>query len=162
MKIFCRFFFLSLALLSCAGASEGRVDCFVRFNFCVTVPPELANNVVLSDNGDGGTYSSEDGVSLSAWGSFNSLNTTIKAEYSKEVKDAIENRSQKITYQKLGDRYYVLSGYQENEVFYQMVTLGVDNTFRSFLLRYPSTLKNPNALIADLFKQFKQIAEVRK
>lgn len=151
-----------MAPLSCAGASEARVDCFARFNLCFAVPPELASEFVRSDNGDGGSYWSKDGVSLAVWGSHNSLNTTIKAEYSAAVKDAIENHSQKITYQRLGSRYYVLSGYEENEVFYKMVTLGVDDTFRSFLLRHPSTLKNQNALIADLFKKFKQIAEVRK
>ena len=163
MKFFsCKFFLLTLALLDCASASEARVDCFVRFNFCLQVPPELANKVSLSDNGDGGTYLSKDGVSLAAWGSHNSRNTTIKAEYSAAVKNALEDHGQKITYQKLTSRYYVLSGYEENKMFYNMVTLGIDDTFRSFLLRYPSTLKNPNALIADLFKQFKQIAEVRK
>jgi hypothetical protein len=150
-----------LALLDCANATEARFDCFARFKFCVKVPPMLANWVSLSDNGDGGSYQSEDGVSLAVWGSHNSRNTTIKAEFSAALKAALRENNQKVTYQKLSGRYYVLSGYQGDEVFYTMVTLGADDIYRSFALSYPIALKSPDDLIAELIKQFKKIAGVQ-
>ena len=108
-----------------------------RFGTSIAFPAEIfAQAMEPPANGDGMTWRSADGASLSVYGQYNVLE--------KSPKDLIAEAAQpgvSVTYSRAGKDWAVVSGTDNNTIFYQRSEFGADDTIHSVLLRYPATQK---------------------
>ena len=74
-------------------------------------------------------------TSLAIYGSDNVLEQT-----SKHLAD-VSSKSLKVTYQKLGKKWLVLSGQDGNEIFYRRLEFGRGDIIHAFLLEYLASAK---------------------
>ena len=122
-----------------------------RFGFAIKYPAHWVPQPA-PENNDGRRFDSPDGrASLSAWGSFNALEDTIGTGLQREF----ETPGRKITYKVLKKDWYVVSGYENGNIFYQKTILK-DDVFYSFLLVYPPEDKSLfDPVVAAVAKSFK-------
>ncbi len=124
--------------------------CNVRFDFCVQYPPNFISKGV-SDNEDGQHFVSENGkAELTVWGS--------NMNFSMEEEAKMAEHGKKITYSRMANNYYVLSGINgEGNVFYQKtITSPSSKVSHSFMMEYPqsekSTFDSVCTKMADMFE----------
>jgi hypothetical protein len=111
--------------------------CNARFQFCIDYP---SNFVMQSppDNDDGRTLKSKDGlVKMLVYGSNNSLMEKLETRFNAE---STSSDSRKVSYKLFKPDFFVISGIENNRVFYQKVLFKNDE-YKTFLISYPTTLK---------------------
>lgn len=114
-----------------------------------------------SDNGDGRVFRNKKGATiLTVFGRINQdINgkaLSLKAQFEADINDLTINsaKSDKITYQKLGKTFYVLSGYKNGMIFYQKTILKADS-FCVALVEYSEAEKEPYKVLPEIvFKSF--------
>ncbi|MFV0469705.1 MAG: hypothetical protein ACK5MK_12355 [Dysgonomonas sp.] len=114
------------------------VYCNTRYNYCIKYPKTILIPQGESDNGDGQVFSTQDGenelrVYRDARTITISRNFSIEMAYDQDM--AERSKSSEITYHKVDDNFYVLSGYQGENIFYQK-TIYRDGELTTAILTY--------------------------
>ncbi|MBV6623216.1 MAG: GerMN domain-containing protein [Rivularia sp. (in: Bacteria)] len=89
-----------------------------RFNFSIFYPGELLNKQDAPQNNDGRTFVSPDrNIVMKVFGRYNIQDENIESLYNQQFNQT----NKEVTYKSLGDDYFVVSGYENNQVFYNKV-----------------------------------------
>ncbi|HSZ25067.1 MAG TPA: hypothetical protein VK766_05085 [Cytophagaceae bacterium] len=133
--------------------------CNKKLGFCVDYPSEILFPQGESANGDEQLFKSKDGENT-LW-VFKDLRDNIQKF---TLRDAYEEDSKGnnpdipnsiISYKKLGEDSYVLSGYNEGKIFHQKTIL-LNNQFITYLLQYnKSDQVLYNKIAENIFGPFK-------
>jgi hypothetical protein len=111
-----------------------------RFGTLVQYPASLLVPQPESDNGDGRRFVSRDEqIELSTFAFFNIKQRTSSGEMNRAIRDWRRDGA-RITYQKAGSDWFVLSGYVGDDIFYEK-TLLRGSVFHSLIWQYPKTLR---------------------
>lgn len=131
---------LVVALLAGVALAEPLTYRNARFGTTLTFPAEVFSQPMEPPaNGDGMTWLSADGASLSAYASNNALMLSPRA-FADQASQG--NGRFEVTYRRVADRWVVLSGYEDGEIFYYRFEFGADDVIHSMLLRYPTALRD--------------------
>jgi hypothetical protein len=125
----------------------------VRFQYDICYPADLLFPQGEPDNSDGQKFLAHDGAQLIVYGSNNALDESLK-EMLADTESRLIATSGKVTYKVLKANWFVVSGQNEQTVFYSKV-LYSHGRFKSFELTYDRSvgaLYEP--LIARLAKCF--------
>ncbi len=127
-----------------------------RFEFQLSYSSTLFNQGTESDNGDGITAVSRDGVAtLIAYGSYSPdvLGQSLEDIYEQER----TNPARHVTLQRLNraQKYFVISGFENGSIFY-MKSYVIDGVLKALDLRYPESARAPyDKEVGELVKCFK-------
>jgi hypothetical protein len=126
--------------------------CNARFAFCLDYPSTLLLQPP-PDNGDGRTFKSKDGkVQMLAYGSYNSLQEKLETRF---LAESTSSGTRKITYKLFKPDFFVISGIENNKVFYEKI-LYKDDTYKTLLISYPTALKKTyDPITAKIVRSFK-------
>jgi len=104
-------------------------------------------------NGDGQKFLTRDGkVEMLVYGSNNALEKTLRGLYQEKVSKA-DNRT--ITYQVLKGDWFVVSGTENNKVFYEKTMLH-NGAFKTFRIVYDKAVKDTwDPITAKIARSFK-------
>jgi hypothetical protein len=131
---------LVLASLPHAAMADSITYTNARFGTSVTFPAELfEQRATMPENGDGILFTSSDGGSLAIWAGNNALEATPESTAAESR--ALEGNDFSITYEKIGDGWLVLSGYEEGLIYYQRTEFGADGIIRGIKLKYPEAVR---------------------
>lgn len=108
-----------------------------RFGFSICYPADLLVPQGESDNGDGQTFAAADGAVLAAWGHHDVLDETVKDAMARTA-GVLSGQGAAVSYQAVGKHWYVLSGTQDQRIFYEK-SIRTDGQFVAFRLTYPAT-----------------------
>jgi hypothetical protein len=110
-----------------------------RFGTTITFPAELFDvRGALPANGDGMTWTGPGGIALAVYGSFNTLELP-PSEYLSWSVDTRET-SAEITYTRTGKDWVVISGLENETVFYERYVFD-DDIIHAMRLSYPEHSK---------------------
>jgi len=128
------------ALAVVLPAADALADLTVyrnaRFGTTLTFPSEVfTRQMEPPANGDGMTWLSDDGASLAAYASNNALMLSPRA-FADQASEG--NGRFEVTYRRVADRWVVLSGYEDGQIFYYRFEFGAGDVIHSMLLRYPT------------------------
>ncbi|MFE4106507.1 hypothetical protein [Almyronema epifaneia] len=108
-----------------------------RFNFSVRYPVNVVTPQPAPTNNDGRIFESARGqITLRVFGRHNSASESLAALY----QQALQRQGREVTDQIRGDRYFVVSGYEAGQVFYEKSVLE-NQVFKSLILHYDSALQ---------------------
>jgi hypothetical protein len=127
-----------------------------RFDYSISYPANLLIPQGESVNGDGQRFLSRDGrTELLVYGSYNSLDQSLREVFEQESGRSTEHPNRIVTYKVLRDDWFVVSGTENGRVFYQKTMLR-DTTFKTFRIEYDQSQKRTfdsiTAVIARSFK----------
>jgi hypothetical protein len=106
-----------------------------RFGYTIKYPANVLIPQGESTNSDGQKFISSDGsASLLVWGSHNALDESLQSRYN----DTRKEFGGSITYQVLKNHWFVISGYKEDNIFYQK-TIFSNDIFKTFIITYKRT-----------------------
>lgn len=147
--LFALLVFLSSSVLA---HSAMRQYCNARFAFCIDYPKNFIMQAA-PENGDGRTFKSKDGtVKMLAYGSNNSLMEKLSTRFNAE---SSSSDTRKVTYKLFKPDFFVISGVENKNVFYQKVLFKNDE-YKTFLIIYPVTQKKIyDAVTAKIAASFK-------
>jgi hypothetical protein len=133
-----RFWVLWVFLISSVMAQDSMLHyCNARFAFCIDYPSALRVQTP-PDNGDGRTFKSPDGqVTMLVYGSYNSLQEKLETRFRAE---STSSATRKVSYRFFKPDRYAISGLENGKVFYEKI-LFKDDTYKTFLISYPASLK---------------------
>jgi len=111
-----------------------------RFQFAVHYPAQLLYPQGEADNGDGQRFLSKDArTTLAAFGNNLALNGSLEAEFEEAARGGIGDHPLRVvTYKKLGNHWYVVSGVEQGMVFYTK-RIQVGDQFIGFEFTYPES-----------------------
>lgn len=123
-----------------------------RFNYSVLYPDNVVTPQDSPTNRDGRDFRSPDGrITMQVYGVNNSLSQTLEERYQVALQ-ADDNRN--ITYQALEDNFFVISGYEENDVIYQKTLLDNHN-FKTLEIRYDRSFQPEfDPIVAEIANSF--------
>lgn len=135
--------------------------CNSRFDYCIDYPKDIIYPQPESANGDGRIFIDKQGQEiLRVFGRNNSDpefgNITLEQQFHTDLHD-IEKQTdhQVITYQKLGNDFFIISGYNKDRFFYQKTILK-DGALGYAMLQYEKRDKATFDKISErIFKSFK-------
>jgi hypothetical protein len=131
--------------------------CNARFGFCVSYPNSFKAQGE-SDNGDGQEFKSLDGkVSLIVFhdGRENFYESISECKTESYRADAASDESKRVTYKKMGEDYFVISGYQGTNIFYQK-SIFTEVGMMTAILKYPVSQRTTyDPYCSKLFDSFK-------
>ena len=123
--------------------------CNARFNFCVLYPVTFGMGPA-PDNNDGRNFYDREGFSMTASGMYNVLENSLKDEMKSQEEDF-----DTVTYHKVKDNWYVLSGYKDNNILYIKTYMGKETIYHLYI-RYPAKLKKDyNKIVSKASRSFK-------
>ena len=133
--------FVCLAIWPAQAAEPGRWRDYVNFKYAYAVcyPANLLVPQGESDAGDGQVFGGNDGAKLLVYGGYDVDGRSL-ANRMKSEKAEIVGRSGKVTYEALKGAWFVISGADDQGVFY-LKTIAVDGRLASLQLTYPAALK---------------------
>jgi hypothetical protein len=122
-----------------------------RFSYSISYPKGLLIPQGEADNGDGQKFLSRDGrAEMIVYGSNNALNQSLRDLYNEQLREGEDERSKK-TYKVLRNNWFVVSGREDDRVFYRK-TIFKGGVFKTFSIEYDNSL-------ADVFdKVTKRVA----
>lgn len=143
----CLLFFLSQTAF---GQNKWAVYENARFGYSIAYPSDLLAPQPEADNGDGRAFRNKT-ASMQVFGMNMLLGETLRGEFDRIVED-YENVSYKI----FRNNFFVVSGIDEGNIYYQKIIERKDGTFISFYIQYPQNKRavydKITAKIADSFK----------
>ena len=124
-----------------------------RFAYSISYPSDLLIPQGEAENGDGQKFLTRDGkVEMLVYGSNNALEKTLRGLYQEKVSKA-DNRT--ITYQVLKGDWFVVSGTENNKVFYEKTMLH-NGAFKTFRIVYDKAVKDTwDPITAKIARSFK-------
>ena len=125
-----------------------------RFGTKIDYPADFLTGGYSSINGDGTTLQSNDGrIELKVFASFNALGHTL-AQHESWIWRSSQGR--RVTYEKRGRNWFVLSGFEGDSIFYEKRMMSDDgDIIHGFLLVYPATNKETmDPIVARLSRSF--------
>jgi len=123
-----------LGYITTVCAQEFNRYCNTRFGFCVIYPIALKVSPA-PDNDDGRKFYDHNGFSMTASGMYNVLENSLKSEMKSQEEDF-----DTVTYRKIKNNWYVLSGYKGNDILYIKTYMGKEIIYHLYM-RYPVKLK---------------------
>jgi hypothetical protein len=142
-KLSPHFIFLLICLLvEPSYAQKYGKYCNARFDYCVEYPVGFLSPQGEADNADGQAFLSKDAVvSMKVWGSNNVLNESLEQRYNEDLQSGRNGKPKRfITYKIIKQNYYIVSGREGKQIFYQKTSLAND-VFKTLLFVYPVTLQ---------------------
>jgi hypothetical protein len=141
---------ISLFAISHANAQQAYTKyCNSRFNFCTLYPVNFGMGPA-PDNNDGREFYDREGFSMTASGMYNVLENSLKDEMKSQEEDF-----DTITYHKVKNNWYVLSGYKKNNILYIKTYMGKETIYHLYI-RYPAELKkNYDKIVSEIVHSFK-------
>ncbi len=131
--------------------------CNARFNFCIEYPNTFKGQGE-SDNGDGQEFISPDGKAyLLVFRDGREVMYESDSECKNQsfLTDVTSDETKKVTYKKMGDRFYVVSGYQGSSIFYQK-TIFTNEGMVTAIFTYPTSQKvKYDSYCVKVFETFK-------
>ncbi|MBE9076076.1 hypothetical protein IQ241_02000 [Romeria aff. gracilis LEGE 07310] len=123
-----------------------------RFDYSVLYPDNIVTPQDRPTNLDGRDFRSPDGrITMQVFGANNSLGRTLEERY----REALQTENQNVTYQFIEDDFFVISGYQGNDVIYQKTML-VNNVFKTLEIRYDRALQPEfDSVVTDISNSFR-------
>ena len=122
------------------GANSYSTYHNARFGYSVLYPSNLVSPRPEAPNGDGRVFKSSDGrATLSVWGENNVFDRSLKTQMNEARLDWAKDKA-KVTYSKMGNGFYVLSGLTGGQIFYEK-TVPIRGGFATMLWQYPRTQK---------------------
>lgn len=159
-------FCVLLLFVSSAFCDDEPVTIFkkyqnVRFGYEISYPSGLLLPQGEAENGDGQRFASkESDVEMLVWGSYNTLEESLISNYQRDIREKSKDNSDKrVTYKQLKEKYYVVSGYIGEKIFYQK-TIHVEkvDAFLTFYISYPIKKKKKyDPLVSKISKSFRYI-----
>ncbi|UQB68978.1 hypothetical protein [Epilithonimonas zeae] len=134
--------------------------CNVRFQYCVDYPIQLMTPEPESSNGDGRIFTNhkhEETLRVFGRNNLDAEGRTIslKQQFDADLKSLAKNTATKITYQKRGKTFFVISGYKNGKIFYQKTILKND-AFAYAILQYDENERTVfDKISTNIFKSFK-------
>jgi len=134
--------------------------CNVRFQYCVDYPKQLMTPEPESSNGDGRIFiNQKNEETLRVFGRNNldaeGRTISLKQQFDADLKSLAKNTATKITYQKRGKTFFVISGYKNGKIFYQKTILKND-AFAYAILQYDENERTVfDKVSTNIFKSFK-------
>ena len=127
-----------------------------RFNYSISYSADLLIPQGESINGDGQRFVSRDGrTELLVYGSYNSLDQTLREVFEQETGRSTEHPNRLVTYKVLHDDWFVVSGTENRRIFYQTTMLR-DSTFKTFRIEYDESQKQTfDSITAFIARSFK-------
>ena len=122
-----------------------------RFNYSLLYPTNILVKQQAPENDDGRTFTSPDRrIIMKVFGSHNVFNKNIQNLYREEL-----NRSkQTVTYKRLADNWFVISGYENNRVFYNKTMLHEGNVL-TLSIHYDKSLQPKfDPIVAAISRSF--------
>jgi hypothetical protein len=135
---------------------EYRTYHNARFDYSISYPANLLIPRGQSVNADGQRFSSRDGrTELLVYGSYNSLDQTLREVFEQESSRTTEHPNRDVTYKVLRNNWFVVSGSENGRIFYQKTMLR-NSTFKTFRIEYDKnekqTFDSITAFIARSFR----------
>jgi hypothetical protein len=122
--------------------------CNSRFNFCVIYPVTFGMGAA-PDNNDGREFYDRDGFSMTASGMYNVLENSLYEEM-KSQEEAFDI----ITYHRIKNNWFVLSGYSSKNILYIKTYIKNDTIYHLYI-KYPERLKKSyNKIVSKIAKSF--------
>jgi len=132
--------------------------CNARFEYCLEYPDFLSPQPE-SQNGDGRIFINKkgDGI-LRVFGRFNldaeGETISLKKQFETDIQDNLAQKNA-VTYKKLANTFFVISGYRNGKIFYQKTILKND-AFAFAILEYPKDEKSLYDKVSqEIFSSFK-------
>jgi hypothetical protein len=123
--------------------------CNTRYGFCAEYPAILEMEPAPA-NGDGRKFYFPDGFSITIYGKNNFFGENIQEQMKSQAK-----YFDVITYQYISKNWFVLSGYQGNNILYIKTYAGNGSTNVLFI-QYPAEIKSQyDAIVSRISKSFK-------
>ena len=127
--------------------------CNSRFKFCVLYPVTFGMGPA-PDNNDGREFYDREGFSMTASGMYNVLENSLKEEMKSQEEDF-----DTVTYRKVKDHWYVLSGYKDDNILYIKTYMGKETIYHLYI-RYPARLKKEyDKIVSKIAKSFKPVSK---
>jgi hypothetical protein len=131
--------------------------CNSRFGFCISYPSNFKAQGE-SDNGDGQEFLSMDGKSsLLVYRDGRDVLYESDSECKNQsfLSDVTSDDTKKVTYKQMGDRFYVVSGYEGSSIFYQK-TIFTNEGMMTAIFTYPTSQKAKyDSYCVKVFETFK-------
>jgi hypothetical protein len=123
-----------------------------RFNYSLLYPTNILVKQQAPENDDGRTFNSPDRkIIMKVFGSHNAFNKTIQNLYREELNQP----NQTVTYKRLADNWFVISGYENNRVFYNKTMLHEGNVL-TLSIHYDKSLQPKfDPVVAAISRSFK-------
>lgn len=140
------------------GDHTWKIYTNVRFQYHVCYPADLMVSQGESDNSDGQKFVAHDGANLIVYGSNNALDSSLKDRFA-ETASRLHGASGKVTYKVSKGDWFVISGQNEQSVFYSKTIYNShDDQFKAFELTYDRTASAVyEPLIGHLAECFKDL-----
>jgi hypothetical protein len=123
--------------------------CNARFGQCAEIPPRFKSNPP-PENGDGLVFRDTDGMSITVSARNNALSSTLASERSELL-----NEKRSPTYQTAGPNWFVLSG-SENDMIYYVRMIVTPDVIATLWIEYPIQRKDMyDPLISRISQSFK-------
>jgi hypothetical protein len=132
--------------------------CNDRFNFSILYPDGLLNTQDAPQNNDGRTFISSDrNIVMKVFGRYNVQNKDIETLYRQQLNQT----NRKITYNTLGEDYFVVSGYENNQLFYDKVMFD-NNRILNLNIDYNKSLQPEfDPIVAEISNSFRGYERVK-
>lgn len=151
------FFFWLLAANSLTAQTTYNQYCNARFGFCISYPSTFKAQGE-SDNGDGQEFISSDSkASLLVYKDGRDAIYESESECKNQSfqSDITSDETKKVTYKKMGDRFYVVSGNEGSSIFYQK-TIFTNEGMMTAIFTYPTSQKTKyDSYCVKVFETFK-------
>lgn len=139
---------LTMLVFTVAVASDSQY-CNGRFGFCVTYPSYFGIEPDL-DNGDGRIFFDRDGLRMVASGINNVLDESVKS-----LQASYLDYFDEVTYRRIKNNWFVLSGYKGNNIVYIKSWVG-PGSINSLHVEYPRDLKQTyDNILVQVVKSFR-------
>jgi hypothetical protein len=142
-KMLVVFYFVALQQICVVNAqTKFNEYCNARFGFCISYPINFKAQGE-SDNGDGQEFISMDGKSsilVYRDGREVMYESDSECKNQSFLTDVTSDETKKVTYKKMGDRFYVVSGYEGSSIFYQK-TIFTNEGMMTAIFTYPTSQK---------------------
>lgn len=130
-------------------AVAGTRYCNSRYGFCVNYPSNFGSEPA-PDNNDGQVFFDRDGFRMTASGSNNVTDETVKSDM-----NGLLSEFDTVTYRKLGKNWFALSGYKDDSIIYIKGWVGA-GSINHLYLQYPSALKTDyDNVVKQIVKSFR-------
>ncbi len=139
-----------------------KTYCNARFGYCIEYPSEILYPQGESGNGDGQIFKSKDAENaLIVFRDFRDnidpdIQYTIEMAFNEDTWGNNPDFPKKvITYKKLGESFFVVSGYNNGKIFYQKTILSDTQLVTGILVYKESDKEIYNSIAESVFSSFR-------